>query len=142
MVRAGRLGCGIILFVLGFTTFGIGYQIKSNAETSFSLGQCNNILGEAVAALYQPQADVCMKAQNMTTYGLMGEIAGGIMIIAGIVFIALSFARKDASVKEAATETKVEYNIPSTQPCKACGQKIKWNQISVVEGPDPETVKS
>jgi hypothetical protein len=33
-----------------------------------------------------------MKAQNMTTYGLMGEIAGGIMIILGIILIALSFA--------------------------------------------------
>ena len=80
MIRAGRLGGGITLFVLGFAIFGIGYQIKSN--TDFSVRQCNNVLGEA---LYQPQADACMKAQNMTTYVLVGEIAGGIMIILGIV---------------------------------------------------------
>ena len=49
------------------------------------------------------------------------------------------------------TETRKteQHDIPSTQPCNACGKSIEWYQNSVVGGPDiwhagcyPKTVKS
>lgn len=43
-----------------------------------------------------------MRAQTMTTFGLVGMVAGGVMVVIGMILIALSFVGTDG-VKETKT---------------------------------------
>ncbi len=146
-MRSGVIAGGIILIVLGIIIFGISSWIQ-NVQSN-NIQQCNQLTGQLAQSLDSNTANTCNNATSYLAAANTGIAVAIIMIVVGIALtISGALLRKTEATKMETTKTE-QYNIPSTQPCKACGQKIKWNQDSVVEGHDiwhagcyPNTVKS
>jgi hypothetical protein len=79
----------LFLFVYcGLGILGFSYYIKTSADNAFNTAQCGNILVAVVASVYSPEDEGCRHIQNVSTYSLVGEAIGGIMIVLGIILTA------------------------------------------------------
>jgi uncharacterized membrane protein len=125
---------GITLIVLGIIIFGISSWIQ-NVQSN-NIQRCNQLTGQLAQSLDSNTATTCSNSTFYLAAANTGIVVAIIMIVVGIALtISGALLRKTETSK---TETaKIEqYDIPPTQPCKACGKSINWIQDSIVEGPD------
>ena len=146
-MRRGFIAGGIILIVLGIIIFGISSWIQ-NIQSN-NIQQCNQFTGQLTQSLDSNTAVTCSNATSYLAAANTGIVVAIIMIVVGIALtISGALLRKTETRKTGTTKTE-QHDIPSTQPCNACGKSIEWYQNSVVGGPDiwhagcyPKTVKS
>ena len=133
-MRRGFIAGGITLIVLGIIIFGISSWIQ-NVQSN-NIQQCNQLTGQLAQSLDSNTATTCSNATSYLAAANTGIVVAIIMIVVGIALtVSGLLLRKTETTKMEKPETE-QCNIPSTQPCKACGRSIEWYQNSVVGGHD------
>jgi hypothetical protein len=131
MVRTGRLSGGIILLFFGLIFLGGSYYIKTSADTSFTDAQCGNIVGGIIGALYGPEVQACQKAQTFSTFSLIGEGVGVIMLVIGLVSICTSFGGGKQTSQMKLEQFTPKIQGPIIKFCKYCRKNVRWWQSAL-----------
>ena len=117
------------MIVLGIIIFGISTWIQ-NVQSN-NIQQCNQLTGQLAQSLDSKTATTC---SNATSY--LAAVNTGIVVAIIMIVVGIALTLSGALLRKTETAKTEQYDIPSTQPCKACGKSIKWNQDSVVGGDD------